>query len=343
MFQRILVPLDGSMRAESAIPVAARIARATRGTVILMRCIEPLTRYGPYISAPSGPASTFSTAERDRISTYLTQMASYASLDGVRTVTRVAEGLAADSIVTLSQSESADLIVLCAHGTTGYHRWKIGGVAQQVIRHAQAPTLLLNELAADQQASVAIDLLSHAQSALIPLDGSMLAEAAIPPAIELLAALAPRTGKLHLLMAVAPYTAKELGISEDELVQQTQTYVDRLARQLRSTPTEHLRLNISASVVVDTDAADRIISIAEPQSEDSDEPRAPGYDIIVMATHGRTGMLHWAMGSVTERVVQTTRLPMLIVRPVANSLMTGKATQPVSAQVTPATTTASSK
>jgi len=336
MFQRILVPLDGSLRAEAAIPVAARIARAAHGTVILMRCIEPLTPYGPYLSAPSGPASAFSSTKRDDIAAYLMQAASHESFAGMAVMTRVTEGPAADSIVSLAESESADLVVLCAHGTTGYHRWKIGGVAQHVIRNAQCPTLLLNEFAGAQQASAAIDQMAQAESALVPLDGSALAEAAIPPAIELLAALAPRTGRLHLLMVIAPYLAKELGVSEDEVVQQTRSYVDRLTRQLRSTPTEQLRLNISASVVIDTDAADRILSVAEPQHEDSGAERAPGYDFIVMATHGRTGMLRWAMGSVTERVVQTTRLPMLIVRPSAPAQTTEDAGHATGAGATPA-------
>ncbi len=334
MFQRILVPLDGSARAEAAIPVAARIARAAHGTVILMRCIEPLTPYGPYLSGVSGPAVSFSTTKRDTISAYLTQAAGHTSLAGMPVITRITEGPAADTIITFAESEGADLVVLCAHGTTGYHRWKIGGVAQHVIRHAQCPTLLLNEFAGDQPASAAVDQMDQAQSALVPLDGSALAEAAIPPAIELLSALAPRTGRLHLLMVVAPYVAKELGISEDEFVQQTRTYVDRLARQLRSTPTEQLRLNISTSVVVDTDAADRILSIAEPQHDGAE--REPGYDVIVMATHGRSGMQRWAMGSVTERVVQTTRLPMLIVRPVAPTYPAEEAGRTTSAGAGPA-------
>ena len=335
MFQRILVPLDGSLRAEAAIPVAARVARAAHGTVVLMRCIEPLTPYGPYLSAPSGPASAFSSTARDAVSAYLTRAASHTSLAGMPVTTRVTEGPAADSILTLAESEGVDLIVLCAHGTTGYHRWKIGGVAQHVIRHTQCPTLLLNEFAGDQPASAAIDQMAQAQSALVPLDGSALAEAAIPPAIELLAALAPQSGRLHLLMVVAPYVAKEMGISEDELVEQTRSYVDRLARQLRSTPTEELRLNISASVVVDTDAADRILSVAEPQHDDGGD-RTQGYDLIVMATHGRTGMLRWAMGSVTERVVQTTRLPMLIVRPTAPAPSVEAAGRASSAEAGPA-------
>lgn len=312
MFQRIVVPLDGSTRAESAISVAARLARATYGTVILMRAIEPLTPYGPYLSKPSGPASTQSSQERDAMQSYLTRLAEDKSLEGLQVLTRVTEGTAADSILSLSQAEKADLIVMCAHGVTGYHHWKLGGVAQHVVRHAESPILLLNEPVPGAEG----DQLAHVQRALIPLDGSMVAEAAIPPAIELMAALAPRTGSLHLLQVIDPFTARELGASESDLLQQTSAYLGRVARQLRATPTEHLRLAITSSVAVDADAAERIITVAEPEHEAGAEAHTPGYDIIVMATHGRTGMLRWTLGSIAERVLQTTRVPMLIVRPV---------------------------
>lgn len=315
MFQRIVLPLDGSRRAEAAIPVAARLARAARGTVILMRAIEPLTPYGPYFSRASGPASSYSSQARDDVSSYLNRVAVDTSLAGLSVTTRVTEGSAADSILSLSQAESADLIVMCAHGVTGPHHWKLGGVSQHVVRHALSPVLLLAEPTPGAKQDASNDQLAHVLRALIPLDGSIMAEAAIPPAIELMSELAPDTGTLHLLGVVSPFTAEDLKVSETQLVEQATAYLDRVAQQLRTTPTEHLRLTITSSVAVDADAAERIISVAEPEHEEGADAHTPGYDIIVMATHGRTGVARWALGSITERVIQTARLPLLIVRP----------------------------
>lgn len=317
MFHRILVPLDGSHRAEAAIPVAARLARVTRGTVVLMRSIEPLTPYGPYLSGASGPATAMSSPERDSMMSYLTQAAANEALAGVQTITRVTEGSAAHSILDLSQAERIDLIALCAHGVSGYHHWKLGGVAQHVVRHAGCPVLLLSESAVDARPGAGEDQLVDVRRALIPLDGSLVAEAAIPAAVELMAALAPRGGTLHLLQVINPFTARELGVQEAELVQPASEYLTHTAQELQATPTEHLQLTVTTSVMVDTDAAERIIAVADPAYQEGAEAQAPGYDIIVMATHGRTGMLHWALGSITERVVQASKLPLLIVRPVA--------------------------
>lgn len=314
MFNRILVPLDGSHHAEAAIPAAARIARAMRGTVILMRSVEPLTPYGPYLSTPSGPATTISSHARDEASGYLAHIAESETFSGVHTEARVMEGPAAESILKFSETENADLIVMSAHGSRGVSRWRMGGVAQHVVRHAITPVLLLNAPA--MEAAEMSDPLAQVKHALIPLDGSALAETAIPPAIELLAALAPRTGVVHLLHVIDPDDAEAHGMPVADLVEQTRAYLERVARQLRSTPTEHLRFTITTSVVVDSDAAERIVAIADPEQTAASEVSVDGYDVIVMATHGRTGILRWALGSIAERVLQTTKLPMLTVRPV---------------------------
>jgi nucleotide-binding universal stress UspA family protein len=317
MFHRILVPLDGSRRAESSIPVAARLARATHGTIMLMRSVEPLTPYGPYLSEPVGPASTVSSQQRDLAASYLTQVLTDEALSGLKAVTRVTEGPAAESILTLCQAEQIDLVVLCAHGMTGYHRWRLGGVAQHVVRHAPTPVLLLNEFSPGSPAKQ----IETVRRALIPLDGSSLAEAAIAPAIQLMAALAPQSGRLRLLRIISPYAAEEQETTPAEVISQANQQLQRLVEQLRAAPTEQLHLAIDYSVILDADPAERILSVSEPpynplRDKADQADQTAGYDVIVMATHGRTGVLRWALGSITERVLQATGLPLLIVRPI---------------------------
>lgn len=319
MFHRILVPLDGSRRAEMATPAAARLARASHGTVMLMRSIVPLTPYGPYVTSPSGPPAVQGSQERDAVLMYLQEVAQSEALAGVHTSIYVTEGSAADSILTMSQSEKADLIAVCAHGATGYHRWKLGGVTQHVVRHAVAPVLLLPDPSPGSAPDAIVDQLAGVRRILVPLDGSMLAETAIPLAVEMLSALAPETGELHLLQVISPFTAKSLGVEEQSLVQQAEKYLTQHAHEFQSTPTEQLRLKITTEVALDADAAERVVTVAEPEREPSDEHVAQGYDMVVMATHGRTGVMRWTLGSIAERIIQTTRRPMLIVRPVAQA------------------------
>lgn len=319
MFHRILVPLDGSRRAEMATPTAARMARASHGTVILMRSVVPPTPSGPYSTHLSESSAVQGSDTRDAVLSYLQEIAESETLAGVRTEVQVTEGSAADSILTVSTREHTDLIAVCAHGATGYHRWKLGGVTQHVIRHAVTPVLLLPDPAPGSDPAAVVDQLANVTRVLVPLDGSMLAETAIPLAIEILSVLAPETGELHLLQVLSPFTAKAVGMDEETLVRQTEQYLAQQAQQLREARTERLRLSVTISVVVDADTAERVIAVAEPEREPDEQGTPHGYDLIVMATHGRTGVLRWTLGSIAERVIQTTRRPMLIVRPTAQA------------------------
>lgn len=82
--------------------------------------------------------------------------------------------------------------------------------------------------------------------------------------------------------------------------------------ELVSNPVANLKLPITWSLTFDNDAASGIISVAE-NGEDAGVPG--GYDMIAMATHGRGALQRWLMGSVTERVLHATKLPLLIVQP----------------------------
>lgn len=322
MFQHILVPLDGSRRAEVAIPAAARLARATRGTVILMRSIPTWIPYGPYVYSSAGytatgPSPALLAEMRASVVGYLEQIAQSDSLAGVHTVIRATEGPAAENILTVSQEEKADLIAICARGLTGFHRWKLGGVSQHVIRHSATPVLLLPDPAPSAEPDAVVDPLAHAQRVLVPLDGSVFAETAIPAAIELVAALVPQEGELRLLQVVSPFTAEALEIPVDQLVGQTNEQLAQIAKRLSAPSTEHLRLNVTYSTIADADAAARILMVTNPQFATEGEATPRGYDVVVMASHGRTGILRWTLGSITERVIQEIRTPLLVVRPVA--------------------------
>lgn len=325
MYKRILVPLDGSRRAESAVLAAARLARASHGTVILMGVVAPtITENAPTIpTIPTTPGSLFSTSAdgeqaRDRTTRYLESVADAQALSGIPTRIHVLEGSAAERILNSARSEGADLIVICARGMSGFHRWKLGSVSHHVVRHAECPVLLLPDPAPGAIPEDLVDQLASVRCALAPLDGSPLSEAAIPAALDILAALAPDTGEIQLFRAVSPFTEENRHLADEDLLRQAYAYLTRIADRLRATPTEHLHLTITTAAELDTDSAERIIEIAEPASGGRrDGAPARGCDLIVMATHGRSGILRWALGSVTERVMQATRLPLLVVRPFA--------------------------
>jgi nucleotide-binding universal stress UspA family protein len=321
MFQRILVPLDGSNGSERAIPVAARIARACGGSIVFIRVVLLPAEVGTFGAGLHGtiamrPAIEASEKELAGAASYLAAIiAAYADeLAGIATEMDVAAGAASPIIFSTAHDEHVDLVVLCSHGETGLKRWVFGSVAQQAVRHSPVPVLVLNERGMVPPVFYA----AHSLRILVPLDGSALAEAAVEPAAQLIAALAaPAQCALHLLRVVVLPSAygsmkSQAHISDsmqEEARKEAQTYVQAMAERLRETTFAAFKLHITWSVAVKSDVAGTILTQAE-QTERSD-----GYDVIAIATHGRGGFKRLVMGSVTEHLLGATRLPLLIVRP----------------------------
>jgi len=158
---------------------------------------------------------------------------------------------------------------------------------------------------------------------LVPLDGFSLAEAALAPAAHLSAALsAPARGALHLAQVLRLPKLYEYG-QNDQLaemkkqgIREAQASLSTVERKLREGDLAELNLSVTSSVSVDPDVAGTIIGIAEIGEDMRDAVEEyPPCDLIAMATHGRGGLQRWMLGSVTERVLDSTKLPLLIVRP----------------------------
>jgi nucleotide-binding universal stress UspA family protein len=162
----------------------------------------------------------------------------------------------------------------------------------------------------------------------VPLDGSALAETVLEPAIDLLKTWANVPagigGELHLLHVVddgvgEPPAYGKFGSQAfvadgllEEVRHQAETYVNTVADRLRAGPLAQSQVIVTSGVSIKTDVAGTIVKLAE-QAETAKQ--TAGYDLIAMATHGRGGVEHFVMGSVTERVLHATKLPLLVVRP----------------------------
>ncbi|MFL5665411.1 MAG: universal stress protein [Ktedonobacteraceae bacterium] len=315
MFKRILVPLDGSERAEQALPVAARIARGSGGSVILLQVIDVAAFPYAYVAHPpmiEGLIETNLNEARE----YLTDVTTSSMFNGVPTDIHVPFGSVTSQILSVTDASQADSIVLTSRGYTSVTRWVLGSVAEYVVRHASLPVLLLREGNASHA-----DLLPETERpvrALVPLDGSFFAKAALEPAAFLVSALAaPARGTLHLTRVVKPTKPATEGVQKNS-VHKAERYLRVIADQVREellTRSEALDLTISWSVVVNQDVAEGIISVAEHGERDEGDDVSGGCDVIAMTTHGRSGLQRWVMGSVTESVLNKTRLPLLVVRP----------------------------
>src|SRR5689334_5384353 len=185
MLKRILVPLDGSDRAERAMNVAARLARGSGCSILALRVVAlppfRLARYGE----PAQIALAVIDVAREEADEYVKRLALRPEFRDITVETRVVEGHVSEEILDIVRDEQCDMIVICTHGYSGLNRWRLGRVATQVARHAPVPALVVpthdekppdTEVEADQRI-------------LITLDGSKLAEAAIAPGLDVVRAL----------------------------------------------------------------------------------------------------------------------------------------------------------
>ena len=312
MFKRMLVPLDGSHLAERALPVAALIARASSGSIVVLGVVPTRLVEG---RSPTPAAYAVEVVENDLrgASAYLQETAHSSAASGVTIETHAVFDAVAPAILAATQTYGADLVVMSSHGMTGMARWLIGSVAQKVARHSPVPVLVL-------RADGPLLTGEHAPRALVSLDGSPLAEAALDPALQLMTAVSGTAqSEVHLLRVLAVPTVRETFRSQApgdltgsllaQEQQEAQAYLEAVTdRVRRSTPGT---ARITSSLVVAPDVAAAIID----QAEHSEATGGTPYDVIAMATHGRGGIQRWVLGSVTERVLGATRLPLLIVRP----------------------------
>jgi nucleotide-binding universal stress UspA family protein len=325
MFRRILVPLDGSQRAEEALPVARKMALGSGAAIVLLRVVDTSPESAPTV--PSKPAlfQSVGKVEQDQAESYLAAIAASEQFRGIAVETEVEFGLVAPTILSVAAARKADVIVICSHGFSRVTRWVMGSVAEKVARYSDIPVLVLRE--GEPLPGERLDGETQLVRVLVSLDGSDYAKGALRPAASLAAALAdPETAMLHLVQVVQPVTSgivptrKSLdGFETQTSMQRARQYLDKIVEEIRG---GYLRpaigdrqLEIITSVALDEDAANALIRLAE-HGEDAEGGSVSGRcDAIAMSTHGHGGLQSWAMGSVTGRVLHATRLPLLIVRP----------------------------
>lgn len=291
MLKRLVVPLDGSPLAEHALPYAAALARilAARVTLLYARWSAVL----PDETAPDLDAvARRLRADGVEADTHLCHMPRVE--DAGRAILEAASGL------------EAGLIVMATHGRGGLGRLLYGSVADQVLRQATLPVLLVPPMAerpfpADRPLRI-----------LVPLDGSAAAEGILAP---LQALVQPSGAELVVLRVVdsidyvRPHgddcdpcrRARARGEEPDIEPIRARRYVDEVVGRLRTAG-----LTAEPQTVIGGAAA-TIVSVAREQ----------GADLIAMATHGRGGMARLVLGSVATATLRQASVPILLVRPEA--------------------------
>jgi nucleotide-binding universal stress UspA family protein len=298
MFGKVLIPLDGSTLAENALEPAFMLAQQQQSKVILttVPVFHQVLIPG---SAGFGLALPDQTYElcREEAETYLEQIGSARADSGLTIRCIVPEGDVAGAIVDLSSQEQADLIVMTTHGYSGFTRWMLGSITDRVLRGALCPVLVVR---CDRP-------FDHV---LITLDGSPLSEQALQPGLELARMFDSRVtllrvdpgetlGRIELGLLEIAGQGLSKPVAEQDRFDRITYYLDNIA----------LHHDVGGmdieTVLLQGSPAGRILEYLE----------ANPIDLLVMATHGHTGLRRWVYGSVTQKCLHNSACAMLIVRP----------------------------
>ena len=296
MFQKLLVPLDGSRLAEACLPAAAFLAQRLQASVTLLHVIER--------DAPPEIHGQRHLVDPSEAGDYLDALVGKAFPPGVD-VTRHVHGNEANdvarAIAAHAEEFASDLIVLCSHGSGGLRGLLFGRIAQRVIANGNTPVLVIDPAKGWKVPQAGCKCL------LVPLDGKPDHEQGLPVAADLARVC---EASLHLLRVVPTLktlpaehavtgrlmpksTAAMLDLAKEEALAYLQRKVDAL---------QETGIKVT-----------REVSRGEPARLIKKASKRAKVDLIVMGTHGKTGTDAFWSGSVTPKVCADCDVPLLLV------------------------------
>jgi nucleotide-binding universal stress UspA family protein len=154
----VVVALDGSPLAESALPLASAVARGVGAVLHLVRVVEPFWRSAYATIAPEaiylGEAQVAGLEERAESDAraYLDQLAGALRDDGLRVVWETRYGRPAEELARADETSDAGLVVMATHGRGGLSRWALGSVTSELLQRGVAPLMVVRPSAAQQPA-----------------------------------------------------------------------------------------------------------------------------------------------------------------------------------------------
>jgi nucleotide-binding universal stress UspA family protein len=287
--KQLLVTLDGSPLAEQVLPMALSLCRTFGARLTL---VSVLQARGSFQLLPT----TESQMEADRLENegYLSQVVSRIGVNSVEVNYAIGVGPVAETVNTLAQDLQADMIVMSTRGRSGIQRLLVGSVAGSIIQLSTKPILLIRPLTQQNGKP------SEFKRLLVVLDGSEFAERVLPYARMLDPSF---EGEILLLTVPEVPEAATYGVMagavealRTEAETQARSYLENVAAVLHG---EGFRVR---AIVTGSRPAETITHISEREK----------VDMVLMATHGRGGLDRVYLGSVAERLVQQTKVPLFL-------------------------------
>jgi nucleotide-binding universal stress UspA family protein len=295
MYEKILLPLDGSELAEAAIPYATNLAEQLEAELYLLHVCPPEHQHYVHMH------QIYMNAVVEGISQKM--KANWKSSKALKIQAEVVVGEAVKMVFDYIKLKDINLIALTTHGNSGFKPWAMGSVADKIVRGSGIPTLLIRvKEKKDMELRKAV-----VQKILVPLDNSEASKSCLPYAIDLAKKL--KAGVVLFSMAQTAYAqnlnsaGSGIGINWDAVDKASEQAADEYLKKM----VEDVRqsgVQAEYRAVLGIDAAYEILEIEKKGQ----------VDMVVMTTRGRSSIARWAFGSVAEKVLREGNLPILLIK-----------------------------
>jgi nucleotide-binding universal stress UspA family protein len=279
MFNKILLPVDGSKTSKTIIPYCGNLAQKNNSHVTLF-----------FVETGDGTSDPFLDSSINQL------ISSGFKADSIRV-----KGAAAEQIVFYAENNNYDLIAMSTQGRNGMKRAVIGSVTEEVIRNTSLPVLTVNGSRNNSGNGIRIGKI------IVPLDGSTLSESALPFAISLASEIPSDfliTNVISPTKVIAGDPILDGLITFDETSHTVKTkktdsnqYLIETANKLSDNPAT------IESEVLEGEPSQAIMALVEQHTD----------PLLILASHGRAGLSRLVMGSVTETLMRTSNFPILVI------------------------------
>lgn len=304
MLQSLIVPLDGSEFSERTLPLAGRLAKATGADLHLahVHVSHPPDHFlsNTQFHYEGLDMEEYEQRHRKEERAYLDGVVARVRTEAPEVNAVLLEGDVSEEISRYAEDVGADMILITTHGHTGVSRMWLGSVADALIRETGLPLLVIHP---GEHGSVPEDVMSF-QHILVTLDGSELSEAILQPATDVARATGARFTLVHVVSPSAILGARVFPLMPDDTTPAMETaevYLEEMAERLRSRGVQQVDVCVEEHDVTHQAIAD--IGMKRDA------------DLIAMATHGYGGLRRALLGSVADKVLRSSPLPLLVKQP----------------------------
>jgi len=308
MFEKILLPLDGSVMAERTVPHAIEFANIFDSKILILQVLD--SEVGADVSLQNEPlkwqlhkAKTelylHKIANQIRAALNQPELEDESDREG-RVVVTLLDGKVAENIVDYAHKEEVDLLIISSHGSSGSSRWNLNSITTKVVSLIYKSILIIRSYPIKEEESLRL----RYERILLPIDCSRRSECSIAAA-----AIIAKKYQSHLILSsvIKPPEIAVLDPHNQELQALNAQYMD-FSRKTAQRYLEELSQRVGVDNEIHVIESNSVVQAIINQANDAN------VDLLVFCAHGHTGESSWAFGTVARSFIEYSTKPILVIQ-----------------------------